>query len=552
MNSINFQEDKRGSVNVHLDVLLAAIERRSLEQLQECVRQQPECINGHGGPFYITPLHSAVEHGWVDGIRVLLENGASVCVRNQYDQTPLHYAARAKQETIMSLLLDSHNSTRAVNLHDMRGMSPLHESAASGCLPVVKQLLKNGANVCTHDKQGESPLHKAAKAGAFDAMVALMQAGADLRERDLRGICAMRWLILSTPNGLQRLLDHLLTTSVVGSRRSPITFEFSALVCGTGMQQCQLLSYFIETHNRDILAHPVCHVFLLIKWKRAKLVFLGYLLYFVVYALLTSSFIFMRQLGRATNETLSSNATQAAQLGSATNETLSTNSYDANDAKTSTHSYSSRVIQVFLCIMTPLLLMILINRIRIQGWAFLKTSYFWIQLSSVLCVSSLLTASWSLEEDVVAVWEHHIGTMELLLIQLQFLLILRKYPSHGLYVSMFIRVAEDFLRLFFVYSTLLVSFTITMFLVFNMKYQPDPVYAKWPLLFLKSLTMMVGSVDVTDDLASQLDRLPYTSYVLYFFFILFISIVLSNLLVALAVSDIRELRASAHLTRLAR
>lgn len=536
-------------MNVHLDILLAAIERKSLDQLQECVRQQPECINGHGGPFYITPLHCAVERGWVDGVKELLECGASVCVRNQYDQTPLHYAARAKQETIMSLLLDNHTSARGVNLHDMRGMSPLHESAASGCLPVVKLLLRNGANVCTHDKQGESPLHKAAKAGAFDAMVALMQAGADLRERDLRGICAMRWLILSTANGLQRLLDHLLTTSVVGSRRSPITFEFSALVCGTGMQQCQLLSYFIETHNRDILAHPVCHVFLLIKWKRAKLVFLGYLLYFVVYALLTSSFIFIRQLGRVTNETLSFNASQAAHLRSTTSESLDTNAYDATSM---THSYSFRVIQVFLCIMTPLLLMILINRLRIQGCAFLKTSYFWIQLSSVLCVSSLLTASWSLGEDVVAVWEHHIGTMELLLIQLQFLLILRKYPSHGLYVSMFIRVAEDFLKLFFVYSTLLVSFTITMFLVFNMEYQPDPVYARWPLLFLKSLTMMVGSVDVTDQLASQLDRLPYTSYVLYFFFVLFISIVLSNLLVALAVSDIRELRASAHLTRLAR
>ena len=525
-------------MNVLLDNLFNAIEKRSLEQLQECVRQEPEWINGHGGPFYITPLHSAVELGWLEGVRELLEQGASVCVRNQYDQTPLHYAATAKQEAILALLLGSHNSTGAVNLHDMRGTSPLHEGAAIGCLPVVKLLLEHGAAVTTYDKQGESPLHKAAKAGAFHVMVALMHAGANLRERDFRGICAMRCLILSTANGLQRLLDHLLITSGVGNCHSPITFDFSALVTDQGTQQCQLLSYFIETHNREILTHPVCHMFLLIKWKRGKLVFLGYLLYFVVYTLLTSLFIFMRQLGRTQDKTRTPNAT-----------------YETNDDASTAGSYSSRGMQgmqVLLCVMTLLLLMTQLNRLRIQGWACIKTPNFWLQLSSAVCVSSLLASCWQAGPSRVAAWEHHIGTIELLLLQLQFLLILRKYPSHGLYVAMFIRVAEDFLKLFFVYCTLLVSFTATMFLVCNTDHQDDPVYSRWPLLFLKSVTMMVGSVDITGPLVGQLDRLPYTSYVLFFFFVLFIPIVLANLLVALAVSDIRELRASAHLTRLAR
>uniref|UniRef100_A0A0P4VYA6 Ion transport domain-containing protein n=2 Tax=Scylla olivacea TaxID=85551 RepID=A0A0P4VYA6_SCYOL len=536
---LSFQGDKRGSVNEHLDSLFNAIETRSLDQLRECLRQEPQgIINGHGGPFYVTPLHSAVEAGWVEGVRELLEQGASVCVRNQYDQTPLHYAATARQQAIVTLLLECHSSAAAVNLQDMRGRSPLHEGAAAACLPVVRQLLDRGAAVATHDKQGESPLHKAAKAGALEVMVALMAAGADLRERDLRGMCALRWLALSTPHGLPRLLDHLLVTSGAGSRHSPVTFEFSALATHSGTQQCQLLSYLIETHNREMLEHPVCHAFLLIKWKRGKLVFLGYLLYFVVYALLTSLFIFMRQLrGRSGDHALLPNAT-----------------HDADAAATSfcLSPRGAQGVQVLLCVMTLLLLVTQLNRLRIQGWACVRAPNFWLQLSSAVCVSSLLASSWRPGVHGAAPWEHHVGTVELLLLQLQFLLILRKYPSHGLYVAMFIRVAEDFLKLFFVYCTLLVSFTATMFLVFNARPQQDPVYSRWPLLFLKSVTMMVGSVDVTGPLAGQLDRLPYTSYLLFFLFILFIPIVLANLLVALAVSDIRELRASAHLTRLAR
>lgn len=519
-------------MNVHLGNVFLAIENRSLEELKESVQQEPTRINGHGGPFFNTPLHFAVEVGWVAGVRELLVRGASICVRNQYSQTPLHYAATAKQEEIIALLLDNHSIARTINLQDMRGMSPLHVAAASGSMPVVKLLLENDALITTHDNQGESPLHKAAKAGAFDVMVALMEAGADLREKDLRGICAMRWLILSNKNGLQRLLDHLLITSDVVSRCSPITFNFLPLVGNTGSQQCQLLSYFIETDNQEVLDHPICHVFLLIKWKTGKLVFLGHLLYFVFYALLTSLIVFMRELGRTNDEVQPTNATHAP-----------------ND----THFHSFRGIQglqVFLCFMTVLLLSTQLNRLRIQGWTYIKAPNFWFQLLSIVCVLSLLALYWKDDPDL-ATLEDNIGTIELLFLQLQFLFTLKKYPSHGLYVAMFLRVAKEFMRLFIVYCTLLVSYTAIMFLVFNCNNKED-VNSKWYLLFLKSMTMMVGSVEVTDSLATQLDCMPGTGYILFFFSVVFIAIVLANLLVALAVSDIGELRSSAHLTRLAR
>nr|XP_045618775.1 transient receptor potential channel pyrexia-like isoform X1 [Procambarus clarkii]XP_045618776.1 transient receptor potential channel pyrexia-like isoform X1 [Procambarus clarkii]XP_045618777.1 transient receptor potential channel pyrexia-like isoform X1 [Procambarus clarkii] len=540
---LSLQEDRRrGSVAAELQLVFRAIEQHALMQLRQHLVDDSGYINGHSGAFYITPLHAAVEMGWVEGVRELLLKGASVSSRNQYDQTPLHYAAAARQEEILALLLDSRSSAGAINLHDMRGTSPLHEGAASGSVVAVKLLLANGANVTAIDKQGESPMHKAAKAGAFGVMVALLQKGGDLRQKDYRGVSALRWLMLTNSNGLQHLLDHLLITSVAGNRRSPVTFDFSALVCeSSGAQQCQLLSYFIETGNSEILAHPVCHVFLLIKWKRARIVFLGYLLYFVVYALLTGLFLF--------NRLLWSNRDTHNQTSSHLENTTNVNFSSDDQGKTSL--LPDQWMKVCLCVQILMLLVIHVNRIRLQGLAYTKVPSFWHNSISVLCVLSLLTSSWCLGPSTIAVWEHHVATIVFLLLQLQFLLILRKYPSHGLYVAMFIRVAEDFLRIFFVYSTLLVCFTLTLFLAFNRETHDDPVYKSGPLLFLKSLTMMVGSVDVNQNMAEHLNRLPYTSYLIFLLFILLISIVLSNLLVALAVSDIRELRASAHLMRLA-
>lgn len=522
--------------------MFRAVEKQDLAELRQHLRDTENCVNGQGGAFYITPLHAAVELGWQDGVQVLLLHDASVCSRNQYDQTPLHYAAAAKQEEIVKLLLENCSSSSAINLRDMRGTAPIHEGAAKGSLAIVKLLLKEGAEINIRDKQGELPLHKAAKTAAYDVMVTLMERGADLQEKDSRGISALQWLTLTTPDGLQRLLDHLLITSVAGNQRSPVTFNFSALASESGTKQCQLLSYFIETNNCEILAHPVCHVFLLIKWKRAKFVFLGYLLYFVLYVLLTGLCLFNRLLW---SKCLNQNQTEAQHQNTTVENDVGC---VPGHSSTLPHVW----MNVCLCVQNFIFLLSQLNRIRLQGFAYTKVPSFWLQIISVVCVLSLLMSSWHLGPAEVAVWEHHVATMVFLLLQLQFLLILRKYPSNGLYVAMFMRVAEDFLRIFFIYCTLLVCFTLTLFLAFNRDHHNDPVYKSAPLLFLKSLTMMVGSVDVNKITAQHLDRLPYTSYLIFMLFILLISIVLANLLVALAVSDIRELRSSADLMRLAR
>ena len=51
-----------------------------------------------------TPLHIAVKNGRFDAVKLLLEYGADVYVKNEYGHTPLHYASHYHKVDIVELL----------------------------------------------------------------------------------------------------------------------------------------------------------------------------------------------------------------------------------------------------------------------------------------------------------------------------------------------------------------------------------------------------------------------------------------------------------------
>ena len=59
------------------------------------------------------------------------------------------------------------------------------------------------------------------------------------------------------------------------------------------------------------------------------------------------------------------------------------------------------------------------------------------------------------------------------------------------------------------------------------------------MTFLRTLTMMVGELDISDEFSAQLKNLPFTSHIIFLTFLILVAIILSNLLVALAVNDVQ-------------
>lgn len=107
----------------------------------------------------------------------------------------------------------------------------------------------------------------------------------------------------------------------------------------------------------------------------------------------------------------------------------------------------------------------------------------------------------------------------------------------------------NFAKFLLAYCCLLVAFGLSFSVLFN----TYPAFKNIPWSLLKTVTMMAGELEFEDifygDVAVQY---PVTSHGMFFTFVLLVTVILTNLLVGLAVSDIQGLQASAGLDRLSR
>ena len=117
-----------------------------------------------GYPKYDTPLHLVAISGTVQIIKILLDNGLSVDLRNGWESTPLHKsmsAACGKLEATKAFV----ERGAAVDKDDKNGDIPLLLAARYGKLEVFRYLTEEGADINIRDVHTNNVLHYAATSG---------------------------------------------------------------------------------------------------------------------------------------------------------------------------------------------------------------------------------------------------------------------------------------------------------------------------------------------------------------------------------------------------
>ncbi|GAB1869851.1 Transient receptor potential channel pyrexia [Camponotus japonicus] len=454
-----------------------------------------------------TPLHLAAEKGNAECTTLLLDAGARTETRNSNGQTAMHLATLAQSvETIKELI----RLGARVNAEDNEGRTPLHSAIPSArkSSELVKTLIKAGASVNKADKCGYTPLHIAALNESSRTVMMMLSKGGDVTARTKDGITALSFIVRRTPEVLSQLVTRLdqavsLHDHELGDMDCDLRVDFRPLVPLGGRNETDLMLCLVEVGQGHMLKHPLCESFLHLKWKRIRKFFVLSLLFHLIFVAFFTGFVCATYL------------------------------WDEKQL--------SRVLFWPVLTITCLLASKEIFQITYGIYYYTKRWENWLQWSVIVATSIILIPP-------ARPWQHHVAAVGILLAWIELMIVIGYFPMFGLYVQMFTRVSINFFKFLAAYFCLLIGFSLS----FNVLHGNYKSFADPLLSMLKMIIMMSGELEFEDVFFDEKLKYPGTAHVMVLCFVILVTVILMNLMVGLAVSDIQELRRRAGLERLVR
>ncbi|CAH2078557.1 unnamed protein product [Thlaspi arvense] len=135
--------------------------------------------NGGGRGGASADLHSAARSGDLAAVQsIISSNTLAVNSRDKHSRTPLHLAAWAGQNEVVSYLCKNKADVGAAAVDDM---GAIHFACQKGHLEVVRTLVSFGVSVKSVTRKGLTPLHYAAQGSHVDLVKYLVKKGANVR-----------------------------------------------------------------------------------------------------------------------------------------------------------------------------------------------------------------------------------------------------------------------------------------------------------------------------------------------------------------------------------
>ncbi|KAM3960801.1 transient receptor potential channel pyrexia [Aphomia sociella] len=489
-----------------------------------------------------TALHLAASRGYAECVELLLAEGAKANTLNHKGFTALHLAARCSSIECVEVLLRDGNADP--NIEDFDKRTPLHAAVnhSDRACDIIDMLVSCGAQVNKKDVYGYSPLHLAAIDGVTHCVEALLFIGADVTSKSKKGHTALSVIARKTPKSLAILRHNLdngisITPPTEANEEVQIEFNFGKLLKFSYPREITYLNILIDEGQKDILLHPLCSAFLFMKWRKIRKFYLARLIFCFLFVSFLSIYVLTTVV------------------------------------KTCKGKYSKKYgVPNELCQKQSLLgVMLKNNPIEFERWVLMGITAFEIirKLTGITGYSSMhqyFTTFENLMEWFVLLsvfslyninddysWQNHVGGYAVLGAWTNLMLLMGQLPMFGDYVAMYQKVLAEFLKLLLAYICLLLGFSICFCVVF-----PNEEMFSNPLMgFITIVSMMVGELNLGILINDPIQDDPplifeISSQIIFILFLMFVTIILMNLLVGIAVHDIQGLRKTAGLSKLVR
>lgn len=489
-------------------------------------------------------LHSAVRTKAVETVKVLLERGASVVEKNHMGQTPLHVACSVQSIPCVELL-SAGAAVANINAVDREHRTPLHFAVMStdSSVELLQLLLKRGALVNAADKTGFTALHIAALNEQSRCVDALIWAGADISATTCTGLSALNVILKKIPESLyvfrQRLDASIrLTRPVSHNREFEMRLHFDILFPSNNQCETSFINTFVQEHRKDLLSHPLVMAFLHLKWEKIRKLYLLRIFLYAITVMCMTTYVLTALAYKCYNH--------------------ETNSSKICTSKKISFLFRRPVIEVewylalaLTCITIPRKVIgFMVHKSAIQYFSNIDNVLDGVVIVSIFVTSFIYTGR-------TYDWQNYVGAFAILCAWTNLMLMVGQLPAFGTYVAMFTHIQFEFAKLLLAYSGLLIGFTISFCVIFS----GEPSFGNPFTGLIKVLAMMAGELDF-EGLINQSERstndsfiyqpLSVCSQILFTLFVVFVTVILMNLLVGIAVHDIQGLRTYAGLTKLVR
>jgi transient receptor potential cation channel subfamily A member 1 len=173
-----------------------------------------------------------------------------------------------------------------------------------------------------------------------------------------------------------------------------------------------------------------------------------------------------------------------------------------------------------------------------------------IYILSILTVADL--SSCQREKSVREPWQWEVGALSIFMSWMNLVLFLRKVPTFGIFVVMFTDVLKTFLSFFVVFAFFLLAFAFGFYALLE-NHRP---FQSFPQALVKTWIMMTGELEYQslffpdDETKESTVHYRGMTYLLFTCFIVVMCVIIMNLLVGLAVDDIKAVQENAALQRL--
>ncbi|KAJ9599606.1 hypothetical protein L9F63_009923, partial [Diploptera punctata] len=383
--------------------------------------------------------------------------------------------------------------------------------------------------------KGCTPLHLAAIAGVHDCLALLLKYGGDLAALTTRRLSVMDTIFdhVSRPiNFLTEILNKSITCNDedVNSPKFKVTLDFSVL-CPYGPERqmgvvMALMDGGTDFQQKQIFRHPLLKTFLRFKWNQLRIFFYMLLVLHFCYVMSLSVFCYMRTVKK----------------------------YEFNGSYQVAVAHKIMMVTAVLWSLNFIIEVIMLPRHHIgqlESWTHLLGIIMSLAIATAYAIGKMKNYD-------SGSWEIHFMSFAVLNGWMEFMFLIGRIPRWGHYSLMFYQVLRNVIKVLLIFSSLIIGFTLSFSMQFSdYSYQFRNVWYS----LIKTIVMMTGefeyenlieekSTDNTMNTTNSIHGLVITSRLIFLMFVILASIVLMNLMVGLAVSDIQELQAEGHIQRL--